>query len=89
MSITKEQTVKLIKKYGKDEKDAGSTATQISILTERINNITEHLRENKKDHSGRRGLLIMVSKRRKLLNYIKKNNMNDYIELIKNLKIRK
>ena len=89
MSITKEQTVKLIKKYGKDEKDAGSTATQISILTERINNITEHLRDNKKDHSGRRGLLIMVSKRRKLLNYIKKNNMNDYIELIKNLKIRK
>ena len=71
MSITKEKTVQLIKKYGKNEKDAGSTAAQISILTERINNITEHLRENKKDHSGRRGLLIMVSKRRKLLNYIK------------------
>ena len=89
MSITKEKTVKLIEKYGKNEQDAGSTAVQVSILTERINNITEHLRENKKDHSGRRGLLIMVSKRRKLLNYIKKNNMNDYIELIKNLKIRK
>ena len=89
MSITKEKTVTLIKKYGKNEKDTGSTAAQISILTERINNITEHLRDNKKDHSGRRGLLIMVSKRRKLLNYIKKNNMNDYIEFIKNLKIRK
>ena len=73
----------------KNEKDAGSTAAQISILTERINNITDHLKENKKDHSGRRGLLIMVSKRMKLLNYIKKNNMNDYVELIKNLKIRK
>ncbi len=89
MSITKEATVKLVKKYGKNEKNTGSASAQISILTERINNITEHLRENKKDHSGRRGLLIMVSKRRKLLNYIKKNNMNDYIELIKDLKIRK
>ena len=89
MSITKEKTVKLIEKYGKNEQDAGSTAVQVSILTERINNITEHLRENKKDHSGRRGLLIMVSKRRKLLNYVQKNNMNDYIELIKKLKIRK
>jgi len=89
MSITKEKTAELVKKYGKNEKDVGSSASQISILTERINNITDHLRENKKDHSGRRGLLIMVSKRRKLLNYIKKNNMNDYIELIKDLKIRK
>ena len=89
MSITKEKTAELIKKHGKSEKDAGSSASQISILTERINNITDHLRENKKDHSGRRGLLIMVSKRRKLLNYVKKNNMNNYIELIKDLKIRK
>ena len=89
MSITKEKTAELVKKYGKNEKDPGSSASQISILTERINNITEHLRGNKKDHSGRRGLLIMVSKRRKLLNYIKKNNMNNYIELIKDLKIRK
>ena len=62
---------------------------KFTILTERINNITEHLRENKKDHSGRRGLLIMVSKRRKLLNYTKKKNMTEYMELIKDLKIRK
>ena len=89
MSITKEKTAELIKKHGKSEKDAGSSAAQISILTERINNITDHLRENKKDHSGRRGLLIMVSKRRKLLNYIKKNDANNYVELIKDLKIRK
>ena len=89
MSIKKEVTKELIKKHGNNEADSGSSDSQVSILTERINNITEHLRDNKKDHSGRRGLLIMVSKRRKLLNYIKKNNMNDYIELIKNLKIRK
>ena len=62
---------------------------QGGFLPERINNITEHLRENKKDHSGRRGLLIMVSKRRKLLNYTKKKNMSAYMELIKDLKIRK
>ena len=89
MSITKEKTVKLIKKYGKNEKNSGSSSVQISILTERINSITDHLKENKKDHSARRGLLIMVSKRRKLLNYVKKNNMENYIELIKDLKIRK
>lgn len=89
MSITKEETVKLVKKFGKTEKNTGSSAAQISILTERINNITDHLRDNKKDHSGRRGLLIMVSKRRKLLNYIKKRNAVEYMELIKELKIRK
>ena len=89
MSIKKEETVKLIKKYGKNEKNSGSSSVQISILTERINSITGHLKENKKDHSARRGLLIMVSKRRKLLNYVKKNNMENYIELIKDLKIRK
>ena len=89
MSITKEEKAKLIKKHGNSETDTGSSAAQIAILTERINNITEHLRENKKDHSGRRGLLIMVSKRRKLLNYTKKKNMTEYMELIKELKIRK
>ena len=89
MSITKEEKAKLIKKYGDSDTNTGASAAQIAILTERINNITEHLRENKKDHSGRRGLLIMVSKRRKLLNYTKKKNMTEYMELIKDLKIRK
>ena len=89
MSITKEEKAKLIKKYGNSDTNSGSSAAQIAILTERINNITDHLRENKKDHSGRRGLLIMVSKRRKLLNYTKKKNMTAYMELIKDLKIRK
>ena len=89
MSIKKEKTVDLVKTYGKNEKNTGSSAAQIAILTERINNITFHLKENKKDNSGRRGLLIMVSKRRKLLKFIKKNNTTEYIDLIKDLKIRK
>jgi len=89
MSIKKEKTVDLVKKYGKNENNTGSSSAQVAILTERINNITAHLKENKKDHSGRRGLLIMVSKRRKLLNYINKNNSTEYVELIKDLKIRK
>ena len=89
MSITKEKVVELTKEFGDKESNSGSTETQIAIFTERIKNITSHLKQNKKDHSGRRGLLIMVSKRRKLLNYVKKNNMNNYIELIKDLKIRK
>ncbi len=89
MSITKEETKKIIKKHGTNENDSGSTASQISILTERINNITLHLKENKKDHSARRGLIIMVSKRKKLLSYVQKRNNNAYLELIKELKIRK
>ena len=89
MSITKEETKKIIKKHGANENDSGSTASQISILTERINNITLHLKENKKDHSARRGLIIMVSKRKKLLSYVQKRNNNAYLELIKELKIRK
>jgi small subunit ribosomal protein S15 len=89
MSITKEKTAELINKYGTNKTDSGSSSSQISILTERINNITLHLKENKKDHSSRRGLIIMVSKRKKLLNYIQKRDNNGYLELIKELKIRK
>ena len=89
MSITQERKSELIKEFKQSDSDTGSPEVQISILTERIKNLTEHLKEHKKDHHSRRGLLIMVSKRRKLLNYVKKNNMNDYIELIKDLKIRK
>ena len=89
MSVTTEQTTKLIKEYGNDEKNSGESAVQVAIMTERINRITDHLKNNKKDHSGRRGLLSLVSKRRRLLNYIKKNNTGDYLELIKKLGIRK
>ena len=89
MSVTSEQTKKMIEKYGNDENDSGSTAAQVAIMTERINNITEHLKNNKKDHAGRRGLLGLVSKRRKLLKYIRKNNTGDYLTLIEKLGIRK
>ena len=89
MSITKEKTAELIKEYGANDKDSGSSQAQIAILTERINAITEHLKVNKKDHSGRRGLIAMVSRRRKLLDYIKKHRNEDYMAIIKKLNIRK
>ena len=89
MSITKEKTAELIKEHGSNDKDSGSSQAQIAILTERINAITNHLKENKKDHSGRRGLIAMVSRRRKLLDYIRKQNNDNYISIIKKLNIRK
>jgi len=89
MSITKEKTAKLIKEHGANEKDSGSSQAQIAILTERINTITDHLKENRKDHSARRGLIAMVSRRRKLLDYINKHSNEDYMSIIKKLNIRK
>ena len=90
MSITNDKIQELVKEYGdKEGKNSGKTEVQISILTERINNITEHLRSNKKDHSGRRGLIILVAKRRKLLNYLKRRNLKQYRDTIEKLNIRK
>ena len=89
MAVEKAKIEKLTNEFGKDENDTGSTETQIAIFTERINNITTHLKLNKKDHSGRRGLVILVSKRRRLLNYLQKNNLDSYKKVIKKLKIRK
>tara|TARA_B100001029_G_scaffold60175_1_gene48642 strand:- start:401 stop:670 length:270 start_codon:yes stop_codon:yes gene_type:complete len=89
MSITKEKTAELIKEHGSNDKDSGSSQAQIAILTERINVITNHLKENKKDHSGRRGLIAMVSRRRKLLDYVRKQNNDNYLSIIKKLNIRK
>ena len=89
MSITVEQTKDIIKNFGINENDAGKSEVQVAIMTEKIKIITDHLKNNKKDHSGRRGLLGLVSKRRRLLNYIKKNNPKKYLVLIKKLGIRK
>ena len=89
MRLEKEKIEELIMEYGKDANDSGSTEAQIAILTERINNITTHLKENKKDNSGRRGLVILVAKRRRLLNYLRKNNIDSYKIVIKKLNIRK
>ena len=89
MSITKKETEEIFKKYGKKDTDSGSSEVQIAILTKRINNITEHLQGNKKDYSTRRGLIKMVSTRRKLLSYVKRRKSESYDKLIKELGIRK
>ena len=89
MSITKSKKEELIKSFGKDEKDSGSPKVQAAILTERIKNLTEHLKEHGKDFSTRRGLLTMVGKRRRILDYIKDKNENEYSEIIENLGLRR
>ena len=86
--ITKERNAELIAQYGKDEKDSGSAAVQVAILTERIRELTEHMKSHKKDFHTRRGLLMLVGKRRRLLSYIKKGDVEAYRALIKSLGIR-
>lgn len=89
MSVTQEKKKELIEQFGGESENTGSVQAQIAILTERINDLTGHLNENKKDHSSRRGLLKMVGKRRRLLNYFRDNDIVKYRELIKELGIRK
>jgi len=89
MALTKERKLELVKKFGKNENDTGSIEVQIAILTDEINNLTEHLKEHKHDHHSRRGLLKMVGKRRSLLNYLFKNDITRYREVIKELNLRK
>ena len=87
--MNKESKEKIIKKFGRKEGDTGSSEVQIAILSEKISELTEHLRANKKDNSSRRGLITMVNKRRKLLAYLKKENLAVYNEITDKLKIRK
>lgn len=87
--INKEQKKEIIKEYSRHESDTGSVEVQIALLTKRISELTEHLKVHKKDHHSRRGLLIMVGKRRGLLNYLMKQDINKYRELIKSLGIRR
>ena len=89
MTITKEKIEDLTKEFGKESNDTGATETQIAIMTERIRNITSHLKSNKKDHSSRRGLVILVAKRRKLLSYLRRTNVNSYKSILEQLNIRK
>jgi len=89
MSITQERKAELIKEFGRNEGDTGSPEVQISILTERIRNLTEHLKEHHKDFHSRRGLLIMVGQRRGLLDYLKRKNQSRYEELIQILGLRR
>ncbi len=89
MTITAENKAKLIKEHGREKGDTGSPEVQVSILTERINNLTDHFKANHKDHHSRRGLLQMVNKRRSLLDYLKKKDNDRYIALIAKLGLRK
>ncbi len=89
MALTKENKLELVKKYGKNEKDSGTTEVQIALLTTRINGLTEHFNAHKKDHHSRRGLMQMVGKRRRLLDYLMKKDIERYRAIIKDLKIRK
>jgi small subunit ribosomal protein S15 len=89
MTITAERKTALIQEHGRSEGDTGSPEVQVSILTERINNLTEHFKTHAKDNHSRRGLLMMVNKRRSLLDYLKKEDSSRYAEIIAKLGLRK
>ncbi|HBA37279.1 MAG TPA: 30S ribosomal protein S15 [Firmicutes bacterium] len=89
MAVTKEQRLARVKEFGKNDKDTGRTEVQIAILTDEIEDLTEHLKVHKHDYHSKRGLLMKVGKRRSLLDYLKKNDVVSYRELIKKLNIRK
>lgn len=89
MTITKERKQEVIRDFKQGDDDTGSPEVQIAILTNRINSLTEHMRTHKKDYASRRGLLAMVSRRRRLLDYLRKVNPQRYIDIIGRLGIRK
>ena len=88
LSISKERTAELIAEYGKGANDSGSAEVQVAILTERIRNLTEHLKVHKKDNHSRRGLMMLIGKRRGMFKYIKDRDIEEYRALIKKLGIR-
>lgn len=87
--MTKERKQEIISTYKRDENDTGSPEVQIALLTERISELTEHLKVHKKDNHSRRGLLKMIGKRRNLLSYLAKKDVNRYREIVKKLNLRK
>lgn len=89
MSITPERKTELIKEHATVANDTGSPEVQVAVLTERISNLTEHLKIHKKDFHSRRGLLIMVGRRRRLLDYVKRKNVGRYEQLVKTLGLRR
>ena len=89
MAVSKERKAELVKTFGKDKNDTGSSKVQIAILTDEINDLTEHLKVHKHDFHSKRGLLMKVGKRRSLLDYLKRTDVVSYRELIKKLNIRK
>lgn len=89
MAVSKERTAELVKKFGANEKDSGSTEVQIALMTEQINELTAHLKTHKKDHHSRRGLLVLVGKRRRLLTYLDGVDHARYVKVIAELQLRK
>jgi small subunit ribosomal protein S15 len=89
MSLTKEQVANLVKDYGKTATDTGSPQVQIALLTEQIKELTEHLKDHANDHHGRRGLLVLVGRRGRLLRFLEKSNRDAYLTLIDKLGLRK
>lgn len=89
MTLTTERKREIATKFGSGESDTGNTKVQIAMLTERINHLTGHLREQKKDHSSRRGLLMLVGRRRRFLDYLRRNDLEGYRALIRELGLRK
>lgn len=88
MAVSKERKAELVAQYGKDAQDSGSANVQVALLTERIKGLTEHMKLHPKDFHTRRGLLMLIGKRRRLLSYIKARNIEEYRALIKSLSIR-
>ena len=89
MALNKDEVNTIINKFGKNEKDTGASEVQIALLTERINQLTEHCKQFKKDKSSQRGLLILVGQRRRMLKYIQRTDLEKYRSLIKELGLRK
>ena len=89
MTLTAEAKRDIVQRYGRGENDTGSTEVQVALLTARINELTEHLREHRKDHHSRRGLLMLVGKRRRLLKYLQASDIDRYRSLIQDLGLRR
>jgi small subunit ribosomal protein S15 len=89
MTLTQDKKAELIEKFGDSPQDTGKTEVQVAMLTERINQLTEHLRTHKKDHHSRRGLLMLVGRRRRFLNYLQRTDLERYRALVRELGLRK
>ncbi len=89
MTLTKEEKAEIIRKYGDHPNDSGKPEVQIAILTKRINDITQHLQQHKKDHHSRKGLLMLVGKRRRLLNYLASKDIERYRKIVDELGLRR
>ena len=89
MSLDNKEIQKIVKKYGKTDKDTGSSEVQVALLTSSIRSLTEHAKENKKDNHSRRGLVMIVSQRKKLLKYLRRTNPDSYLKITEELAIRR